>query len=259
VSGSAGPVRGALQRLLRLPGDPQAPAGDPGSLRVFRASPRYLQLSRLRWLVKQVGTVLGLLAGLAFLEQLPFLGRLPFGAGRLVWIAEVVGIGAFLFQLPVTWMLVRLDYDFRWYIVTDRSLRVREGVVTIREQTMTFSNVQNLAVRQGPLQRLFGISDLEVRSAGGGDHGADADEQKRSLHLAYFRGIEDAASIRDAVRERLQSVRDSGLGDPDDEPAAVGAPGAAGPPADLLAAARELAAAARALRDEAVRGGSPSS
>ena len=38
----------------------------------------------------------------------------------------------------------------------------------VQEKTMTFSNVQNVSIRQGPMQRLFGIADLEVRTAGGG-------------------------------------------------------------------------------------------
>ena len=57
-----------------------------------------------------------------------------------------------MLALPLTFALVRLDYELRWYIVTDRSLRIREGVTSLRESTMTFANIQHIAVRQGPLQ-----------------------------------------------------------------------------------------------------------
>jgi uncharacterized membrane protein YdbT with pleckstrin-like domain len=117
---------------------------------------------------------------------------------------------------------------------------------------MTFSNVQNVSIRQGPLQRLFGISDLEVRTAGGGSsHNAGNQQQglADNLHLGYFRGVGNAEEVRDTILTHLRRQRTSGLGDPD-EPAMDAAPvepeGDGG--ADLLAAGSEILAEARALR-----------
>jgi uncharacterized membrane protein YdbT with pleckstrin-like domain len=117
---------------------------------------------------------------------------------------------------------------------------------------MTYANIQNLSLKQGPVQRLFGIADLQVRTAGGG--GESAEEGKKgqpdadNMHLGYFRGVDNAEEIRDLIQDRMRRLRDSGLGDPD-EPVAE-APVAA-PPGDssgMLAAAREMLAEARALR-----------
>jgi membrane protein YdbS with pleckstrin-like domain len=58
--------------------------------------------------------------------------------------------------------MVRLDFEKRWYVVTDRSFRVREGVVFVREMTVTFANIQNISISQGPIQRAVGIADLRV-------------------------------------------------------------------------------------------------
>jgi uncharacterized membrane protein YdbT with pleckstrin-like domain len=183
----------------------------------------------------------------------------PLIAG-FIWFAWFV-------QLVITYSILRIDYEQRWYVLTDRSLRVREGVLRLNEKTMTFANIQHLTVRQGPIQRLLGIADVEVRTAGGG--GATPGAQPgggratASTHTAYFRGVDNAEEIRNVIRDRIRHHRDTGLGDPDDEahaeaPGAVpgaipgaifdAAPGIHPAGAVLLEAARSLSAEARALR-----------
>jgi uncharacterized membrane protein YdbT with pleckstrin-like domain len=149
----------------------------------------------------------------------------------------------------VTYLIARLDYELRWYMVTDRSLRIRHGVWKVAESTMSFANIQQVVVSQGPLQRLLGLSDVRVQSAGGGS----VDEHKKSdeddLHLGLFHSVTNASEIRDLILERLRRFKESGLGDP--EEAAHSHPSEPAPPVpngDLVAAARELAAEARALR-----------
>ena len=63
--------------------------------------------------------------------------------------------------------LLRLDFELRWYIVSDRACASARGSSRCREKTMTFANIQHIGIRQGPLQRLLGIADVEVRTAGG--------------------------------------------------------------------------------------------
>ena len=110
---------------------------------------------------------------------------------------------------------------------------------------MTFSNIQNVSIRQGPMQRAFGISDVEVRTAGGGESAGsgDSEGQTDNLHLGYFRGVDNAAEIRDTILTHLRRLRTGGLGDPD-EPASLPSVSASEP----LDAARQVLAEARALR-----------
>jgi hypothetical protein len=114
---------------------------------------------------------------------------------------------------------------------------------------MTFANIQNLSIRQGPLQRLFGITDLRVRTAGGGQAAGGSDHETAeaaNMHLAFFRGVDNAEAIRDLIMDRMRGLRDAGLGDPDDLPEAADQPPAGTD--DLLAASQELLAASRELR-----------
>ena len=119
---------------------------------------------------------------------------------------------------------------------------------------MTFSNLQNLSIRQGPLQRLFKIADLEARTAGGGSKASDEwKEAGENLHVGFFRGVDNAEEIRDAVLARMRRVRAAGLGDPDEE-AAEAAVDETAPVVgtdDVLAAAREVLGEVRALRQAA--------
>lgn len=183
-----------------------------------------------------------------------FAERTPPWVMTLIEIGELAGIAFFLAQLPFTFAAARLDWELRWYIVTDRSLRIRAGLWSLQESTMSFANLQQVEVSQGPLQRLLGIADVRVQSAGGGGGGAHGKGQEMgdSLHTGVFHGVGNAQEIRDLILDRLRHFRQAGLGDPDDHhagapaaPAPASTPAAAGP---ALAAAQELLAEARALR-----------
>jgi uncharacterized membrane protein YdbT with pleckstrin-like domain len=141
-----------------------------------------------------------------------------------------------LFRLVV----LRLEYEKRWYVVTDRSLRVREGVVTVCEMTVNFANIQNISVSQGPVQRALGIADLKLDTAGGGGGASHHNQHQpmENLHTAWFRGINNAAEVRELIQQRLRMLRDSGLGDHEElaRPA-----GAATPPLSVSASAAVLA------------------
>lgn len=175
--------------------------------------------------------------------------RAPVWLFPVLNLVEWTGVILYLLQIPVTYALVRLDYEFRWYLVTDRSLRIRTGLMSVQESTMSFANVQQVSVSQGPLQRLLGIADVRVQSAGGGGGAKGESGLGDSLHTGVFHGVDNATEIRDLVLRRLKEFREAGLGDPEDvhATASVGA-GDVAPKSAARAAALELLAEARALR-----------
>jgi uncharacterized membrane protein YdbT with pleckstrin-like domain len=111
---------------------------------------------------------------------------------------------------------IHLRYDTTWYVLTDRSLRIRRGILTIHETTISFENVQNVEVRQGPLQRFFGIADVIVQTAGGGAaHGHGKGQAGASLgaHVGILQGLEDAETVRNQILASVERTRSAGLGD----------------------------------------------
>ncbi len=281
-------LRSLILRVLRVPHEPSPPLGAPGSLRVFRAGRNFWRLSLAKWGLKQTMAVFGLVVSIYFISQargheeqrnapegvviertfprLPLPGsalemidglarKVP--AELLPWlvVGEALAVVGFLIQLPFTLLTARLDFSFRWYMVTDRSLRIRSGLVRVQEATMSFANVQQVTVSQGPLERWLGLADVRVESAGGGGDGAHAEKQGDGMHRGVFEGVENAAEIRDLILERLRYFREAGLGDPEEVKSAIRAdaaladgPGAITGGGEAAGAARELLAEARALR-----------
>jgi hypothetical protein len=251
-----------LLAALKVPPPPEAPdhGGEEGLL-VFRASPRYLYVQLAKWALGQSGALVGLIllfGGGAFGLELALAPEFPPAGGgpaanladRIFRWIEVLGVIGFLLQLPVTFLLVVVEYEQRWYYLSARSIRIREGVRRIREMTFTYDNIQEMSIQQGPLQRLLGIADLRVRTAGGGGSGGEeksrrAGDASASFHIGYFRGVEDPTRIRETIRSRLRRHAEQRS-----EPVSEAAP-------DATTAARSLAAEARRLREllEAARGG----
>lgn len=234
-----------LLELLRIPQAPHVPPGEESASIVFRADPDYYRLRVWGWTGKQCLTALGLVVGMTVLYvalNVPIqhkVAKFVRHAPTLFKVLEGLAILGFLVQLPFGYLALRWDYECRFYVLTDRCLRIQEGLWTFREQTFTLANIQNLDVRQGPLQRYFGLSDLVVRTAGGGEADPDHPGQATSLHEGRLRGLRDASGVKARILERMKQMTDAGLGDPEDAP----------PSMDLAAAAREATEAVRGLLD----------
>jgi len=152
--------------------------------------------------------------------------------GLLLLIVEAFAVGLAL-------VTTRVDFELRDYLVGDRSLRVAQGVMKREEVTLSYANIQNLEVTQGPIERIFGFKTLTISTAG-----ADAAPGQSNSHLVTMVGLPDADALRELILNMLKQHRDSGLGDHHVAP----------PPAAGIDPARleQVRAAALALRDAAL-------
>lgn len=112
----------------------------------------------------------------------------------------------------IAYVAIYLRYDTTWYILSDRSMRLRHGVWTVHETTITFDNIQNVKITQGPIQRLLKFSNLEVHTAGGGSAGPPG-HGGGGAHVGMLEGIENAARFRELIMEKVRASRGAGLGD----------------------------------------------
>jgi len=201
-------LKGLVCRLLKVEQkQPAPPAGPHDTFQVFRACPAYLAYNLFFW--KLYVAVLALVMVAISVVLLVVSGWLA------LLVAPLVALAAF--KAAVFYTTTRLNYDLRWYVITDRSLLIREGVWVTREITLTFANAQNVRVTQGPLQRLFGFSNVEVDTAGGGGRGGGHEGgQGTQPHRAVLRGLDNPNFVRNLVLEQLRGHRTAGLGDPDD-------------------------------------------
>ena len=227
-------VWAVLARFFKVPERPPKLLAIGGEeIQSFRPSPRFLDYLKLQfWIGLLLIDVALVVVWLVILFNNPLVALL-LGPVFLVIIV-----------LPdiVAYVALHLRYDTTWYVMSGRSLRIRRGIWLIRETTVTFENVQNVELKQGPLQRHFGISNLIVQTAGGG--GAQTQQGQTNPHVALVEGIEDAKGIRDLITAKVRSSRRAGLGDESPEEARGPAPGSGWTP--------DHVAALRAVRDEVV-------
>ena len=203
-----------LLKVMKAPGEPpDPPAGSKSSIQTFRASPRFLLFKLVTALFAYVVSIVFFtILGISILLA----GEEP-ALGVFLLVVDTIIVASSL----LTYCTLRLDYDMRYYIVTDRSLRIREGIWNIRESTYTFANVQNLSVNQGPIERMLGFANLHIHTAGGSGGATEQQMQGRQDHIGILRGISNVQEVRDQIQVLLRKYRDAGLGDHEEQTSAT--------------------------------------
>jgi membrane protein YdbS with pleckstrin-like domain len=221
-------------RLMKVPAEPQPPDGSAGSARVFRSGRNYYRWRLAVWFSANAGVLISL-APVLFTLTRPIKAGPPW-SGYIAEALMTLLATAFLVSALFTFLQQRMNYELRWYVVTDRCLRVRSGILNVHEITTTFANIQEVRLSAGPLQKLLGLADVEVHSAGGG-----SGKGSSGSHVARFEGVDNAPEIRDFILIRLAQYRDSGLGEKDHSSPLAFSEGS-------QAAAQAILTEARALR-----------
>lgn len=204
-------VWGVLVRWLRVPDEPpSAPPGGGDVVRSLRPAPGFLRYLKVSfWVLALILDAVILGVWVLILAANPIAGVItaPVFWGLAI-IPDIVG-----------YVAVHVRYDTTWYVVTERGVRVRRGVWVIAENTITFENVQNVSVKQGPLQRYLGIADVVIQTAGGGGSSV---EGGGGSHQGVLEGVDDAEALRTLIMQRAEASRSAGLGDDREEPDRAG-------------------------------------
>lgn len=198
-------LRPLFEPLLKLRmAPPHLPEG-ASAIRHLKPVPAYLTYRYLGALLGVSGKVLALIFAAA---------AAVFALGP--WGVAVAGAIALYLVGFVSVMLVaiRLDWELRDFLIGSRSIRLREGAWVQREVTLSYANVQNVEVTQGPLERAFGFQNLRVSTAGG----AASQHGLASAHDALLVGLVHAEEIRTLILDAVRQYRDAGLGDHRDGP-----------------------------------------
>jgi membrane protein YdbS with pleckstrin-like domain len=193
--------------FFKVPAHPPTLPAHGGPVRSLRPAAGYLAyLKFLFWVALIPGDVLPVIAWIAVGLAVPILG----------FVLAPLFLALMILPDVIAYVGIHLRYDTTWYVLTDRSLRIRRGIWVIHETTISFENVQNVEVRQGPLQRMFGIADVIVQTAGGGatrSHGKADASGTFGAHVGVLEGIDDADAIRNQILAAVERTRQAGLGD----------------------------------------------
>jgi membrane protein YdbS with pleckstrin-like domain len=191
---------------FRVPAEPPSmPATADDELRTFRPDEGFLRYLRFQfWILLAIIDGAILLAWIAITIAVP-------------WLGALLAIPAFVIAVVpdiIAYIAIHLRYDTTWYVLGSRSLRMRRGIWVIRETTITYENVQNIKVTQGPVQRYFGIASVLVETAGGGGGGHQQGHGGAgNMHCGLIEGVADAHHIRDLILTRVRRSTSAGLGD----------------------------------------------
>jgi hypothetical protein len=156
------------------------PFDDEGEL--TRLHPNYAHALRVRTTLTAIPFLIGaLVLESAFRGE----GLLPSGiiAGPVLLITLVL-----IIRIPTT------RYNARGYQISADRLRVVRGLLFRSDTVVPFGRVQHIDVRQGPLDRFFGIATLTLHTAG--NHNASVTLPGLSEPLAREMREEIRAHIR---------------------------------------------------------------
>jgi membrane protein YdbS with pleckstrin-like domain len=199
--------RGIWARLVawfKVPGEPPSlPGTDAQDVAQFRPAPSFLKYLKFWFwfaLLAMDGAIL--IAWIVIAIRSPAAGVLL--AAPALAVAVLPDI--------VVYVALHLRFDTTWYVMSGRSLRIRRGIWVLREMTITFENVQNIKVTQGPLMRYYGIKNLVVETAGAA--GGSAHERfGPAENQAVVEGVANADELRELILARVRASRSAGLGD----------------------------------------------
>ena len=197
-----------IAKWLRVPeSPPELQGADDQHVKRFRPAEGFLSyLKFFFWIGLTLIDCLLLAAWVAITAASPLLGIALAPLFLIIMIAPDI----------VAYIAIHLQYDTTWYVLTDRSMRIRRGIWIIRETTITYDNIQNVSLRQGPLQRYFGIADVLVETAGGGSGSGQGENGSSANHSGLLQGISNAEEVRNLIFAKWNASRSAGLGD--DEP-----------------------------------------
>jgi len=114
----------------------------------------------------------------------------------------------FIISVVVAYIIARLTYHFYRYELTEDGYRAERGIIWKKYITIPYSRIQNVDIYRGILDRLLGLSDLQIHTAGYGAAGASRlGSEGRLPGLSR----EDAEALRDELISRVRQSKNQGL------------------------------------------------
>jgi putative membrane protein len=120
-------------------------------------------------------------------------------SGALVFVITIVGIPLLLLWFPLGYLFTGRYLDRMQCTLTEKSLKVRKGLLVRVEKTIPLEKITDMALVQGPIMRALDIERLSVETAGQSGAGA----------LVSLTGIVKAKEFREAVLRQRELMAGS--------------------------------------------------
>lgn len=106
-----------------------------------------------------------------------------------------------------------LYYRFYSYAIKDDVVLIRRGILFRRRVTIPYERIQNVSVSRSPLLLIFGLSSVQIETAGGA--GLSAFRWTGSPYMAegVIHGVINGETFADELIKRVKSTKSgSGMG-----------------------------------------------
>lgn len=120
-------------------------------------------------------------------------------SGTLTLTITIVGIPLLILWIPLGLLVTRRYLERMECVLTDRTLKVKKGILVRIEKTIPLEKITDMGMVQGPIMRHFGLHKLTVETAGQSGQGA----------LVALSGIKDAELFREMVLNQRDQLTDT--------------------------------------------------
>ena len=120
-------------------------------------------------------------------------------SGTLTLTITIVGIPLLILWIPLGLLVTRRYLERMECVLTDRTLKVKKGILVRIEKTIPLEKITDMGMIQGPIMRHFGLHRLSVETAGQSGQGA----------LVALTGIKDAEQFRELVLNQRDKMTGS--------------------------------------------------
>jgi putative membrane protein len=120
-------------------------------------------------------------------------------SGTLTLTVTIIGIPLLILWVPLGLVFTKRYLDRMECVLTDRTLKVKKGILIRVEKTIPLEKITDMGMVQGPVMRYFGLHKLTVETAGQSGQGA----------LVSLIGIEGAEQFRELVLNQRDALSDA--------------------------------------------------
>ncbi len=138
---------------------------------------RFLNKKLVAKLFYFIPLLIGSLVFMYFMDDVPY-----------TWIS----IPVIVFLLLLSTFFSYKEYFVRGYVLRERDITYRHGWVFHYEITVPFNRIQHTEIKDGPIDRLFNLCELEIYTAGG---------SSSDLNLSGLDPI-DAAKLKEFISHK---------------------------------------------------------
>ena len=180
-----------------------------------KASKKMKYVWTLRWSIIVLGISIGFIAfgWFMFFTEFDEVTGEPINELAEGWWIPLVAyvIIAYLIILALCWLWANLYWKNYSFKLQEDKIVVKRGVIGKRIANIPYERIQNVNIWKGILDRIFGISTIQIETAGGVQMASGGYGAMMSMAEGTIQGIKNPKPVADYILSRVKGK--DGLGD----------------------------------------------